>query len=126
MPRLSDEMVMDERYQRPDGTPKNTGKTLHEDIVQIRVDDDRARSDYTIHVAHPNHSGGVRCFHRTCREMVVSGLQSHLDKLTDGDAKQVVVEDEADLGLTAEEVRPESYERTGAFAPETPSVEVSA
>jgi hypothetical protein len=113
-------------YRRPDGTPKNTGRRLSESVATVRVDDDDARSDYTIHVEHPGHDGGVRCFHRTCREMVVSGIRSHLRRLTDGDLARVEVLDEAGLGLSAAELLPNAYQRTGAFAPTTPEVTVGA
>jgi len=112
--------------QRPDGTPKKTGRTLHESVATVRVDDDDARSNYTIHVEHPDESGGVACYHRTSREMVVSGIQSHLDDLADSDIVRVDVIDEAGLNLDEPEVRPESFDRTGAFAPDTPEIEVSA
>lgn len=110
MPRLTDEDVTDERYQMPDGTPKYTGRTLHQCVVYVRVDDDACRSDLTIHVEHPNHSGGVRCFHRTCRETAVPAIQSHLDRLTDGEPKQIDLEDNTELGITTAEIRPECYE----------------
>lgn len=113
-------------HQRPDGTPKNTGRDLHESVVTVRVDDDAARSNYTIHVEHPDESGGVACYHRTSREMVVSGLRSHLGQLADSDIARVDVIDEAGLDLDEPEVRPESYDRAGAFAPDTPEIEVSA
>jgi len=106
--------------------PNNTNRTLHESTATVRVDDDSARSNYTIHVEHPNEPQGTRCFHRNSREMVVSGVRKHLDRLTDSEIARVEVLDRADLALSELEVRPESYERTGAFAPDTPTVEVDA
>lgn len=113
-------------HQRPDGAPKNTGRVLHDSIVTIRVDDDEARSNYTIHVEHPNHDGGVRCFHRSDRDMVVGGVRKHLDRLLDGEVGRVEVIDKADLGLSESEVRPDSYDRDGPFATNAPELEVSA
>lgn len=123
-------------YQTPDGRPKNTGATLHESVVRIRVDDERSRSNYTIHVEHPAHDSGTRCFFRNDREMVVSAIRSHLDKLADssghsmrpyeGTIHRADVVDAAGLGLTETELLPESYTRTGPFAPDTPEVEVAA
>lgn len=113
-------------YQRPDGRPKNTGATLHESVARVVVDDDSTRSNYTIHVEHPDYDGGTRCFHRTDREMVVSGIQKHLDNFTDAEMARVDVVDRAELALGETELLPDSYGRSGPFAPETPSVEVAA
>lgn len=115
---------MTNRYQQPDGTPKKTGATLHDSVARIVIDDDRARSNYTIHVEHPDHDGGVRAFFRNSREMVVSGIRKHLDNFTDADIARVDVVDRTGLGLTEQELTPESFDRTGAFAPETPAVSI--
>ena len=123
MSTSSDEPHTDS-YQRPDSTPKNTGTVLHESIAYVTVDDDKARSNYTIHVEHPDHDGGVRCFWRNSRDMVVSGLRKHLENVTDTDIARVEVTDRTGLGLTEAELRPESFNRTGPFAPDTPEIEV--
>lgn len=127
-------MSSQEVYQREDGRPKDTGSMLHEGIVRIRVDDDAARSNYTIHVEHLAHDGGVRCFHRNDREMVVSGLRSHLRKLADptcggmkhvrGEIHRAEIVDEAGLGLSEGELLPDVYERS--YGPGTPDIEVVA
>lgn len=106
--------------------PQNTNRNLHDSIVTVRVDDDSSRSNYTIHVEHPEEPQGTRCFHRNNRDMVVSGVRKHLNRLTDSGIARVEVLDNAALALGEAELRPESYERTGAFAPDTPRVEVNA
>lgn len=115
---------MTNRYQQPDGTPKNTGAILHDSVARVVIDDDRARSNYTIHVEHPDHNAGVGAFFRNSREMVVSGIRKHLDTFTDTEIHRVDVVDRAGLGLTEQELTPESFDRTGPFAPETPAVAI--
>lgn len=102
----------------------NTGRALHESIATVRIDNHNARSNYTITVEHPSHDGGTRTFWRNSREMVVSGVQKHLDRLANSDIERVDVIDDAGLSLGEPELRPDTYDRTGAFAPATPAVEV--
>lgn len=92
--------------------------------ARVTVDNDQMRSNYTIHVEHPAHDRGVRCFHRNTREMVVSGLKNHLDRLTEDDIQRVDVVDRAGLGLDEPELLPDAYSQKDAFAPATPAVTV--
>lgn len=115
---------MTNRYQQPDGTPKNTGTILHDSIARVVIDDERARSNYTIHVEHPDHDAGVRAFFRNSREMVVRGVRKHLDNFTDTEIARVDVVDRAGLELTEQELTPDSFDRTGPFTPETPAVTI--
>jgi len=107
--------------QRPDGTRKNTNRQLYQSVAHVRVDDDTTRSDYTIHVTHPTHDGGVRCFHRPNRELVVSGLKKHLASLPD-DIVCVEIKDEAGLRLSKAEIQPDQFKKASSGESESSEV----
>lgn len=77
-------MTGDDTYQRPDGTPKITGRTLHESIAHVRIDDTSAPNGrVVIHVEHPDHGGGERAFYRHRDSDVAGTIRSHLAREID-------------------------------------------
>jgi hypothetical protein len=84
-----------------------TGRDVVESVATVRVDDHEVRSNLTIHVEHPAHDGGTRCFFRS-RESAPAAIRSHLRRLSD-EIVRVEVIDEADLGLSERELIPESW-----------------
>ena len=88
---------MTDAHTRPDGRPKNTGQPLFGSIARVRVDDTPAPNDrVAIHIEHPDHDGGVRCFYRA-RELAAAAIRSHLQGL---DVTCVDITDEVGLGLS--------------------------
>lgn len=87
-------------YQRPDGTPKATGRTLHDAIAQVRIDDSPAANGrVVIHVEHPDHDGGTRAFYRHRDSDVAGTIRSHLAREIDAELARVTVTDTVGLGL---------------------------
>lgn len=117
---------LNERYQRPDGTPKKTGRTLVESVATIVVEDTPADNPrVTIHVEHPDHDGGVRAFWRRRDSDVARSIRSHLRTELTADLARVEVIDEAGVGIPESEVLPRRLSRTRPFEEPT-AVEVSA
>jgi len=89
-------------YQQPDGTPKATGRTLVESVATVRIDCTNAPNDRVmIHIEHPNHDRGVRCFPRSPEaSSVASVIRSHLRTQIDAELARVEVIDTVGLGLT--------------------------
>ena len=108
-----------ELYQRPDGTPKATGRELFESVATVRVDDTQAPNGrVAIHVEHPDHDRGVRCFFRSRESApVASCIKSHLRTEIDADLARVEVIDEADLGLAEADLMPRKMERERPGSP---------
>lgn len=109
-------------YQRPDGTPKKTGRELFESVATVRVDDTQAPNGrVAIHVEHPNHNGGVRCFYRPDECDISASIRSHLRTEIDADLTRVEVIDEAEVGLAEADLLPRKMERD---RPGSPAVEL--
>lgn len=113
-------------YRRPDGTPKDTGRELHESIATVRVDETPADNPrVAIHVEHPDHDSGVRCFYRRRDGDVTRAIKSHLRTELDADLTRVVVIDEADVGVAEPELLPRRMARSTPTSPAT-EVEIRA
>jgi hypothetical protein len=70
---------MTDPHRQPDGTPKSTGRPVHESVAQIRIDDTAVGSGrVVIHVEHPDHDGGVRAFYRHQDSAIAATLWDHL------------------------------------------------
>ena len=114
------------RYQRPDGTPKRTGRTLTESVATVVVEDTPADNQrVTIHVEHPDHDGGVRAFWRPREFDIAQSIRKHLRTELMADLARVEVIDEAGVGIAESEVLPRRLSRTRPFEEPT-AVEVSA
>lgn len=108
-----------ELYQRPDGTPKATGRELFESVATVRVDDTQAPNGrVAIHVEHPDHDRGVRCFFRSRESApVASCIKSHLRNELDADLARVEVIDEAGIGLVEADLLPRKMARSRPGSP---------
>lgn len=103
-------------YQRPDGTPKKTGRELFDGIATVRVDDTQAPNGrVAIHVEHPDHDGGVRCFFRDRDSDVTRSIRSHLRTELDDNLARVEVIDVAGVGLVEDELLPRGMARSSPF-----------
>ncbi|MCG1008250.1 hypothetical protein [Halorubrum lacusprofundi] len=113
-------------YQQPDGTPKATGRTLVESVATVRIDCTNAPNDRVmIHIEHPNHDRGVRCFSRSPEaSSIASVIRSHLRTEIDAELARVEVIDTVGLGLTEAALLPR---RSTISSPDTsaPVVEVT-
>ncbi|APX98651.1 hypothetical protein [Natronorubrum daqingense] len=101
--------VLDESnpHQRSDGRPTNTGRRLEESVVYVRVDETPASNDrVAVHIEHPDHDGGVRCFYRH-RERAEQAIRRHIGTEIDADLERVELEDTVGLGFAAYELLPE-------------------
>lgn len=107
-------------YQRPDGTPKNTGRELHEGIATVRIDDVQAPNGrVTIHVEHPDHDGGTRAFWRHRDGDVAGSIKSHLRTELDDDLAHLEVIDEVGLGIPESELLPRAMACSTPFEDST-------
>lgn len=92
-------------YRQPDGTPKDTGRTLHESIVTVRIDDTTAPNGrVVIHVEHPGHDAGVRAFYRHRDSNLDRTIRSHLRRELDAEPTRVEVIDDAEVGLSEADI----------------------
>ncbi|SHH65981.1 hypothetical protein [Halobaculum gomorrense] len=112
--------VPQQRSHRPDATPTKTGRRLHEHVVIIHVTETTAPNDrVAIHVEHPAHDGGVRCFYRHRDGDVTRSLRSHLrSELPHEELARVIVEDVADVGIDQTAVLPRALAHSPTPAPE--------
>jgi len=98
---------MSDDYQQPDGTPKATGRTLHESIAHVRIDDSpEANGRVVIHVEHPDHDEGTRAFYRHRDSDVAATIRSHLETEIDADLTRVTITDSVGIGLVERELVP--------------------
>jgi len=103
-------------YHQPDGTPKNTGRTLLESVATVRIDDSQAPNGrVAIHVEHPAHDGGVRCFWRNCDADVARTIRSHLRTELPDDLARVDVIDQAGVGVAEPDLLPRGMARSTPF-----------
>jgi len=110
------EEYSDEMYRQPDGTPKKTGRVLHESIAAVRITDTPAPNDrVAIHVEHPGHDGGVRCFWRDHDTDVTASIRSHLRTELPDDIARVEVIDKAGVGVVEAELLPRGMARSTPF-----------
>ncbi len=106
---------MSNDYQRPDGTPKSTGRKLHESIAHIRIDDSpEANGRVVIHVEHPDHDEGTRAFYRHRDSDVAATICSHLESEIDADLSRVTITDTVGLGIVERELVPGDGATAGA------------
>lgn len=105
--------------QFPDGRPKATGRELFKSVATVRVDDTQAPNGrVAIHVEHPDHDRGVRCFYRSSsRDPVASCIRSHLRTELAADLQRVEVIDEAGLGLAEADLLPRKMARERPGSP---------
>jgi len=77
-----------------------------------------------IHIEHPNHDRGVRCFSRSPEASIASVIRSHLRTEIDAELARVEVIDTVGLGLTEAALLPR---RSTISSPDTsaPVVEVT-
>ena len=81
-------------------TTPQTGRTLVESVAHVRIADTMAPNDrVSIHVEHPAHDGGVRCFYRYADSDVAATLRRHLRQLSEEIARVEIVDD-VGLGLS--------------------------
>lgn len=109
-------------YQMAEGTPKRTGRTLVESVATVRIDDTQAPNGrVAIHVEHPSHSGGVRCFFRDRTTAdVARSIQSHIRSELGTEVARVEVIDEAGVGINPRALVPDRL----ALGGDVPAVEV--
>lgn len=106
----------EQTHQRPDGTPKNTGRELHEGIATVRIDDSQAPNGrVTIHVEHPDHDGGTRAFWRRRDGDVAGSIKSHLRTELEDDLARVEVIDTVGLGIAESDLLPRGMARSTPF-----------
>ena len=112
-------------YEQPDGTPKATGRTLVESVATVRIDRTNAPNDRVmIHIEHPDHDRGVRCFPRSAEfSPVASVIRSHLRTEIDAELARVEVIDTVGLGLAETALLPRRNAISSPNAAE-PEVEV--
>lgn len=85
----------------------STNRRLAESVATIRVDDTPADNPrLAIHVEHPSHDGGVRCFYRRRDSDVARTIRRHLDHGLPDTVERVEVIDEAGLNLPEVELLP--------------------
>ncbi|WP_436348817.1 hypothetical protein [Natronorubrum sp. FCH18a] len=119
----------DERESSPhrtsNGRLKNTGRELEESVVFVRVDETPVTNErVAIHIEHPDHDGGVRCFYRY-GETVGRSIRRHIKKEIDADLERVELEDTVGLNLSGREILPDEYKLSGPAGLETPEVVVA-
>lgn len=106
---------------RPEGTPKDTGRTLVASVATVRIDETPAPNPrVAIHVEHPSHDGGVRCFYRRRDGDVAGSIRSHIRTELDPNPVRIEVIDNAGAGLSEAEVLPRRLQHD----PTPPEIEV--
>jgi len=102
-----------EQHTTPNDRLKATGRELFESVATVRIDDTQAPNGrVAIHVEHPNHDRGVRCFFRSIdSDAVEASIKSHLKTEIESDLSRVEVIDEVGIGISERSILPRRMSR---------------
>lgn len=106
----------------PPKQPSATNRTLVDGVAFIRIDDTNApNARVAIHVEHPSHDRGVRCFFRRADGDVAASIRSHLRTSLPDDLTRVEITDTVGLGISEADVLPRRMARETPTSSRTPS-----
>lgn len=97
------------------GAGRATGRPQTASTITVRIDDTRARSDFTIHIEHPSYDQGVRCFYRGTRDRTINAITRHItDHAPDAHVELI---NDTDLEITTQHLTTSQRQAAPTEAP---------